>query len=84
MPTYSVAEAKARFSALIDEAMRGPVTITRHGQPVVEMRAAAGAGKPGPITDADVDWLVKRRVGRKPAKIDAATMLSKMRDEDWK
>lgn len=83
MSTYSVAEAKAKLSALIDEAMEGKtVTITRHGQPVVEVRAAAG--KKPPMTQADIDWLAKRRVGRKPATIDAATLISRMRDEDWK
>lgn len=83
MSTYSVAEAKAKLSALIDEAIEGkPVTITRHGQPVVEVRAAAG--KRRQLTNEGLDWLAHRRVGRKPAKIDAATLISKMRDEDWK
>jgi prevent-host-death family protein len=83
MSTYSVAEAKAKLSALIDEALEGkPVTITRHGQAVVEVRAAAREKRR--MTQADIDWLVKRRVGRKPAKVDAAALLSKMRDEDWK
>jgi len=82
MPTYSVAEAKAKLSALIDEALEGKrVTITRHGHPVVEVRAATAARQ---LTDAGLDWLAQRRVGRKPAKVDAATLISKMRDEDWK
>lgn len=82
MGTYSVAEAKARLSALIDEALEGkPVTITRHGHAVVEVRAARPA--PGPITQADLDWLAERRKGRTVAKTDATTLVRKMRDEDW-
>jgi antitoxin (DNA-binding transcriptional repressor) of toxin-antitoxin stability system len=83
MSSYSVAEAKAKLSALINEAMEGKsVVITRHGQPVVELRATAAV--PRRITQADLDWLAERRKGLTPAKIDATTLLSKMRDEDWK
>jgi prevent-host-death family protein len=90
MSTYSVAEAKAKLSALIDEAIGGePVTITRHGHPVVEVRAAArkqstAKSRPASKVQADIDWLVKHRVGRKPAKESAAALISRMRDEDWK
>lgn len=36
MPAYGIAEAKAKFSELIDRAARGEeVLITRHGKPVV-------------------------------------------------
>ena len=86
MSTYSVAEAKAKFSALIDEAISGtPVTITRHGHPVAEVRAATAKQNPGPgpMTQADLDWLAKRRVGRKTG-LNAGELVSKMRDEDWK
>ena len=39
MSEYSVAEAKAKLSELIDRAEKGEgVTITRHGKPIVEMR----------------------------------------------
>lgn len=84
MSTYSVAEAKAKFSALIEEAMRGPVIITRHGHPVVEVRAVSGKPKPAPITEADLEWLAKRRVTRRNSHIDAGTLVSRMRDEEWK
>ncbi|MEQ1617610.1 MAG: type II toxin-antitoxin system Phd/YefM family antitoxin [Terricaulis sp.] len=86
MGTYSVAEAKAKLSALIDEAMGGePVTITRHGHPVAELKPAGGAGgrKPRPMTQADLDWLAERRVGRETG-LNAGELVSKMRDEDWK
>lgn len=87
MGTYSVAEAKARLSALIDEAMAGePVTITRHGHPVAELKpaGAAGARKPRPMTQSDLDWLAERRVGKKMPKENAGTLVSRIRDEDWK
>lgn len=84
MSSYSVAEAKAKFSALIDEAAGGaPVVITRHGQPIVELKPIASKPRPGPITQADLEWLAKRRVGRKTG-LNAAEFVSKMRDEDWK
>lgn len=56
MSTYSVAEAKDRFSSMLSEAERGEiVTITRHGRPIVEGRAAGDAGRK---FDANsLDWL---------------------------
>ncbi len=84
MSTYSVAEAKAKLSALIDEAAGGaPVVITKHGRPVVELKPIASKLKPGPMTQADLDWLAKRRIGRRTG-LNAAELVSKMRDEDWK
>lgn len=81
MSTYSVAEAKAKLSALIDEALEGkPVTITRHGHAVVELRATAPA--PRRITQADLDWLAERRKGRKTGQ-NAVELIRKARDEDW-
>lgn len=87
MSTYSVAEAKAKLSALIDEAVAGePVTITRHGHPVAELKPVGGAGarKPRQMTKADLDWLAERRVGKKMPKEDAGKLVSRLRDEDWK
>lgn len=83
MTRYSVAEAKARLSELIDRAEKGEgVVITKHGRPVAEIRPLAP--KPAPITKADLEWLAKRRVGRKMPRENAADQLSRMRDEDWK
>ncbi len=83
MTEYSVAAAKARLSELIERALKGEgVVITRHGQPVAELKALKP--KPGPITQEDLDWLAARRVGRKLPKEDAATAVRRMRDEEWK
>ena len=85
MSTHSVTDAKSHLSKLIDRALKGEgVVITRRGQPVVELRPVRVAPrKPRPITDADLDWLRERRVGRSPAKTDAGTLVSQMRDEEW-
>lgn len=60
MSEYSVAEAKAKLSELIDRAEKGEgVVITRHGHPVVEIKPVARRGKI--MTKADLDWLAERR-----------------------
>lgn len=52
MKSVSLRDAKAGFSSLVDDAMKGEmVTITRHGKPVAALvsisaaRRVAGAGK---------------------------------------
>lgn len=83
MSKYSVAEAKNGLSRLIDRAVRGDsVVITRHGQPVVELKPVGSHGRP--LTDADVDWLRNHRIGRKRPKLNAAELVSQMRDEEWR
>jgi prevent-host-death family protein len=82
MSTYSVADAKNNLSKLIDRALAGEgVTITRHGQPVVELRPVSPA--PRKLTEADIELVRSRRRGR-PGPEDAATTVSRMRDEDWR
>jgi antitoxin (DNA-binding transcriptional repressor) of toxin-antitoxin stability system len=81
MSSHSVAEAKNRLPELIDRALEGEdIVITRHGRPVVELKAIPGQAKP--VTSTDLDWLAARRVGRKLPDDDAGTFVSKMRDED--
>jgi prevent-host-death family protein len=82
MSDYSVADAKNNLSRLIDRALKGEaVTITRHGQPVVELKPVAPPRRR--ITAADVEWLRSRRVGRRSSE-DAGAYVSRMRDEDWR
>ncbi len=82
MTTHSIAEAKNQLSRLIDRALAGePVVITRRGEPVVELTPVRPA--PRPTTRTDIEWLRARRVGRTPAKTDAGTLLSQLRDEEW-
>lgn len=83
MTIRSVAEAKNQLSELIDRALNGEaVVITRHGRPVVELRPIPEP--PRPVTDEDVAWLEAHRVGKSPAAEDAGTLVSRMRDEDWR
>ncbi len=81
MSAYSVAEAKNNLSELIDRALKGEgVVITRHGTPVVEMRAVKPA--PRPVTDADIEWLASRRVPARPGVETPSQSLAALRDED--
>jgi prevent-host-death family protein len=85
MSTYSIAEAKNRFSKLIDRALRGePVVITRRGEPVVELKPVRPAARPLPraITKADIEWLRARRTRLPYCTTDAGTLVSQMRDEE--
>jgi prevent-host-death family protein len=80
MTQHSVAEAKNRLSDLIDRALAGEdVVITRHGHPVVELKAIRPSARP--LSRDDLTWLAARRV-RSSATTDAGTFLSRMRDED--
>lgn len=82
MPHHSIAEAKNRFSELIDLALKGePVVITRHGQPVIEFRPVQPS--PGPVTVEALAWLERHRIHpSRPQAIDAVTLVRQMRDED--
>lgn len=84
MSSHSIAEAKNRFSELIDLALKGEeVVITRHGQPVIEFRPVPQP-EPGPVTPADLEWLERVRIRpRQPPVEDSGALVSRMRDEDW-
>lgn len=84
MSTHSVADAKNRLPELINRALEGEgVVITRHGKPVVELRPVARPARR--ITVEDIDWISRRRVGKKkPARQNAGNLLRSMRDEDWR
>jgi len=80
MANHSVAEARNKLSELIDRALRGEdIVITRHGTPVVDLRAIPAP--PRPVTKADIEWLRAHRVGKATSE-DAGTFVSKMRDEE--
>jgi len=81
MSSHSVADAKAHLSNLIDRAIDGEaVVITRHGQPVVELKALARVA--APMSKSELDWLRARRLARKITDFDAGAFISQMRDED--
>jgi prevent-host-death family protein len=83
MATYSLAHAKDQLSKLVDEALTGePVTITRHGKPVVHLTPARPVGGKA-MTKETLEWLAQER-----AKLSAlagttwAEIVREMRDED--
>jgi prevent-host-death family protein len=82
MSSHSIAETKDKLSELIDRAEKGEdVVITRHGRPVVRLAPVSPTARR--MTDADLDWIAKRRVGRGRPKENAGMLVSRMRDEDW-
>lgn len=84
MTEYSVAEAKAKLSELIDRAEKGEgVVITRHGRPVAEIRATHAQPAPRAMTKADLDRLAEQRSKIKVRKggPDAVQMIRDLRKE---
>jgi prevent-host-death family protein len=76
----SVAEARNSLSELIERVLGGEeVVITRHGLPVVELKAVRP--KPRPMTLEDLQRLRTGRVG-KAGGPNAGDLLGRMRDED--
>lgn len=83
MGHHSIAETKNKLSELVDRARAGDsVIITRHGQPVAKITGLEP--QPGRITEEDIAWLRARRVGRGRPSVDSGTLVSQMRDEDWR
>ncbi len=81
MSAHSVAEARNHLSDLIDRAMKGePVVITRHGTPVVEIKAVGHQGRP--MTKADVDWLMENIAEPSVPDDDPVSIVERMRDDD--
>lgn len=79
MGAYSIAQAKAHLSALVEQVTRGEtVTLTRRGKPVARIVPAA-ALTPKPKLDLAV--LQKFRSSLPAASIDSAHMVRNMRDE---
>jgi hypothetical protein len=50
----------------------------------VERLRAGEVGEPGAPSVADLDWLIRRRVRRTACTIDAGTLVSQMRHEEWR
>lgn len=89
MGIHTVAEAERSLADLIDLALQGEeVVITKDGHPVVEIKALAES-RPAPQRSpaergADLEWLRARRVRQSKPGPDAGTLISQMRDEDWR
>ncbi len=81
MATYGVAEAKNKFTHLLDRVEKGEsITITRHGKPVAELKAAPR------LTLEERRALLRefaeRRAAQPPLGISAAELVRGMRDGD--
>ena len=79
MSAYSIAQAKAHLSALLEQVARGePVTLTKRGKPVARI-VPAGALNPKP--KLDLAALEKFRASLPHSALNSAAMVRKMRDE---
>ena len=79
MSTFSVAEAKAHLSELLERAVKGEkVVITRRGEPVVQL-APVKATTPG----IDFARLRALRAAMPEAKTPAGKLIRKMRGEKY-
>lgn len=83
MATYGVAEAKNKFTHLLDRVEKGEsITITRHGKPVAELKAPAHRGQ---VMDLDKRRAVLRELAdwrerQPPAPMSAVELVRQMRD----
>jgi len=82
MTKHSIADAKNNLPELIKRVQKGEaVIITRHGNPVAELKPVSALKRR--LTEADIDWLVEHRVGSAVPKAAAKSLVSRLRDEDW-
>lgn len=80
MGAYSIAEAKAHLSALVEQVARGEaVTLTKRGKPVARIVPLGDVPVKPKI---DLAELRKFHATMPKSKIDSATMIRKMRDEE--
>lgn len=79
MGAFSIAEAKAQLSAIIEMVENGePVTITKRGRPVVKLLPV---NAPPPKPKLDLAAIRKVRESMPPSKENAVDMVRRMRDE---
>ena len=81
MKTYTITETRRHLSKLIDRALADEeVIVTRHGQPVVEIKPLQKPLKQ--MTQDCIEWLKSHRVGSIMPSLDAAELVSQLRDEN--
>lgn len=85
MSRHSVVDAKNNLSELIARAERGEdVVITRHGMPVVELKAVSvSAARTRAESKRNWDWLDAVRIDPGPDYPGAAALIRQMRDEGY-
>lgn len=80
MGAYSIAEAKAHLSALVEQVGRGePVTLTKRGKPVARIVPLAELV---PKPKADLEQLRAFRATLPMSKMSSTEMIRKMRNEE--
>ena len=84
MGTYGVAEAKNKFTQLLDRVEEGEtITITRHGKPVAELKARQP--QRAPATEAErkaiYDRLQALRDSQKPSTQTSVELLDQLYNE---
>jgi prevent-host-death family protein len=78
MGAFSIAEAKAQLSAIIEMVENGePVTITKRGVPVVKI---VPVNAPPAKPKIDLEVLRQLRASMPPMKVSAVEMIRRMRD----
>lgn len=82
MATYGVAEAKARFSELIDRARRGEtVVILRHGKPAIRFTPETAAAQETAPRKVDVAMLRKGLLKQRKGALSSVEAVRRMRDD---
>ena len=77
--TVSVAEARARFSELLDKVEAGEtVVITRRGEPIADL-----SGHRKPKGKRDLSWLHEEAAKIPYSPVDSADLIRQMRDERY-
>lgn len=82
MGAYSVAEAKAHFSEILNRVEAGErVTITRRGTPVATVvRPSSKSAEAAPVRQIDWRAIATFRRTLPPSKVSATDLIRKMRD----
>jgi len=88
MANYGVAEAKNKFTHLLERVEDGErIIITRHGKPIVEIVKAAPTPEPesddqsDKVVEAAFERLRIMRESLPPADMPAAELIRQLRDE---
>lgn len=84
MATYGVAEAKNKFTHLLERVEAGEnITITRHGRAIVEMTAVSRTARRPDVEQrrASLRDLAKWRDQQPPLGDSAAALVRQMRDD---
>lgn len=86
MASYGVAEAKNKFTQLLDRVQAGEsITITRHGKPVAELKATTPTTARPSLEERRAAMERLRAVveSQPPIDISAVDLIRQMRDDSY-